>query len=86
MGLFGRTSCREDRSWRVRAYMLGDVDDINLTEQLNEEEATKFFEEVQKEFDKPTKTIKILKDRGEYKDRTYLIVKSGVSYIKLESY
>ena len=72
MGLFGRTSCNEERDWLVRAIFNDGV--IDLTEQINEEEANQFFNELQKEVKNSNDGfVKVHKDRGEYSDKTYLI-------------
>jgi UDP-N-acetylmuramyl tripeptide synthase len=86
MGLFGRTSCREDRSWRVIADTV-DNERIVLTEQLNEEEATKFLKELEEQFEDKKKTIKVIKDGGDnYYEQTWIINKRNVVCFKLHRY
>jgi len=82
MGLFGRTSCNEDRSWSVECYTI-DGDRITLTEQLNKKEATAFYKEIEKELTNNKPYIKVFKDGGEYEGKDWLIVKSSIIGISL---
>lgn len=83
MALFGRTSCEEQRDWQVRIYLVDECW-ILATEQLNEDEAKEFYNKVNAEFNKPAKTMEVIKDRGMNKsDKTFTIVKDKVTSIEV---
>ncbi len=80
--LFGRTSCNEERDWCVVADVI--EEECVLTEQLNESEAKKFYEELKEEIEKnKTGFIEVVKDGGEYSDKTYLLNLKNVEKFRL---
>ncbi len=84
MGLFGRTSCREDRSWQVRLHLC-DGDSVTVTEQLNEKEATEFYKDLKKELlESKSDWVEIKTDNGDdYHADTRLFNKINIKHIKL---
>lgn len=82
--LFGRKSCKEDRRWEVRAHFIDDSV-VLLTQQLNEEEAQDFYDELIEELQKSKSDwIEVKTDMGEdYHPDTRLLNKRNIKLIKL---
>ena len=80
--LFGRTACNEERDWDVMVEFTSG-EEFNLTEQLNEEEATDFFNKIKEKMADKESFIEVVKDRGTCRARTYIIPKANITYIRL---
>ena len=86
MGLFGRTSCEEQRSYAVRVWTVETSDSFLVTEQLNKEEAEDFYIEFKKELESSKEWIEIEKNLGKDDEAiTYLLNKKNIVGIALEN-
>ena len=86
MGLFGRTSCNEQRDWQVEA-MMNDGDYFKLTEQLNEDEAMEFYEDLMEEVENSESGfIEVEKDRGNRSSITMSINLINVQAFRVRRY
>ena len=86
MGLLGRTSCKEERNWDVKAYFNDKSNSLKLTEQLNEKEATDFYKKLKKELENSkTDFIEVVKDKGANDAPvTWLLNKRNIVRIRLD--
>lgn len=82
MTLFGRTSCNEQRDWAVKVFFSGESV-LDVTEQLNEKEATEFYEEFIKKLEDKSQLIEVIKDRGQRATHRYTLVKRNITTVEL---